>query len=177
MELFEAISKRHSYRGAFLEAPVPREHLTQIVEAGLKAPSARNGQTTTFVIVDEPDLVQAIGRMGGASKTIQTAKAFIACIINDPPIPAVGNKSFEIEDCSTAIENMLLAITALGYATVWTEGWLHSEGRDRRLSELLRLPAGKTLHVILPVGVPAEEVPATAKKPFAARAWFNAYGG
>ncbi len=54
MDLFEAIEGRYSYRGAFTDAPVPREDLVRIVEAGLKAPSGCNAQTTTFVIAADP---------------------------------------------------------------------------------------------------------------------------
>ncbi|HQP90064.1 MAG TPA: nitroreductase family protein, partial [Bacteroidales bacterium] len=58
MELFDAIAKRHSYRGPFLDRPVPREDLRRIVQAGLQAPSGKNAQTTAFVIIDDPALVQ-----------------------------------------------------------------------------------------------------------------------
>jgi len=177
MDLFEAITKRHSYRGAFLETPVPREHLTRIVEAGLKAPSGKNCQTTTFVIVDEPALVRDIGAMNKNSKAMQTAGAFIACIVNDPHVPVVGDISFEIEDCSAAVENILLATTAMGYATVWIDGWLRGEDRAEKIGRLLKLPAGKKIRIILPIGVPAEQAAPPPKKPFSSRAWYNSYGG
>ena len=62
MDVMQAIATRHSYRGAFKSEPVPREHLRQIVEAGLKAPSAGNSQTTSYAIVDDPDVViDAVG--------------------------------------------------------------------------------------------------------------------
>ncbi|MHC4951653.1 MAG: nitroreductase family protein, partial [Planctomycetota bacterium] len=54
MDLFEAIKKRHCYRGGFTDAAVSREDLTKIVQAGLEAPSGKNCQTTRFVIVDDP---------------------------------------------------------------------------------------------------------------------------
>ena len=66
MELFEAIAKRHSYRGPFRDLPVDRADLRHIVEAGLLAPSGKNGQTTTFVIVDDADTVGRISSMEGA---------------------------------------------------------------------------------------------------------------
>ena len=56
MDLFEAIARRHSYRGPFADAPVPRDDLRKIVEAGIRAPSAVNKQVTRFVIVDDPKL-------------------------------------------------------------------------------------------------------------------------
>ena len=60
MDVFEAIAKRHSYRGPYEDRPVPRDDLRRIVQAGLQAPSGKNMQTTRFVIVDEPELVRQI---------------------------------------------------------------------------------------------------------------------
>jgi nitroreductase len=174
MDLFDAITKRHSYRGPFLDERVPREHLTRIVEAGLKAPSGCNTQTTTFVIVDHPDIVAPIAAMS-TSKSMQSAKAYIACIYNEVPVPVVAGMSFELEDCCAAVENMLLAITALGYASVWIDGWLRGQGRAERIGELLKLPKGKKIRIILPIGTPAEQAGPPPKKPFSARAWYNSY--
>lgn len=175
MDLFEAISKRHSYRGPFLDRPVPREHLQKIVEAGLLAPSGCNVQSTTFVIVDNPDQLTAISQLS-TGKAMLSAKAYIACIVNDPPQPAIAGMSFEVEDCSAAVENMLLAITALGYATVWIDGWLRGQDRAAKIGSILNIPAGKLVRVILPLGVPAEHVAPPLKKPFNQRAWYNSYG-
>ena len=46
MELFEAIEKRHSYRGGFRNEAVSKEDLRKIAAAGLAAPSGCNAQTT-----------------------------------------------------------------------------------------------------------------------------------
>ncbi|MCX7806111.1 MAG: nitroreductase family protein [Planctomycetota bacterium] len=176
MDVFEAIARRQSYRGAFLEDPVPREELRRIVEAGLKAPSGRNAQTTEFVIVDDPELAGKIASLPGANRAVQTARAFIACIVDEKPEPVYEGFSFQVEDCAAAVENMLLAITALGLASVWVDGWLRVGGRAEEIGRLLGLPSGKRVRVLLPVGVPEETQPAREKKPFAERAWFNRYG-
>jgi nitroreductase len=46
MELFEAIARRHSYRGPFVARPLPRADLVRMVEAAMHAPSGYNAQTT-----------------------------------------------------------------------------------------------------------------------------------
>ena len=51
--------------------------------------------------------------------------------------------SSEREDCAAAVQNMLLAITAMGYASCWIDGELKLEGRAEKISSLLHLPAGK----------------------------------
>lgn len=175
MDVFEAIKKRHSYRGGFEETPIPREDLHKIVQAGLDAPSGRNAQTTQFVIVDEPELVRSIGHMHDRNKAMQQARAFIACVLDHEPEPVYEGMSFQVEDCAAAVENMLLAITALGYGSVWIDGWLRVDGRAEAIGKLLNVPAGKYVRILLPVGVPAEQVKQPAKKPFTQRAAFNTY--
>lgn len=175
MDLFEAVKKRHSYRGSFLDAMVPREDLVKIVQAGLDAPSGKNCQTTRFVIVDDPALLEAIRQMHPANKAMQQAKAFIACIIDIQPEPVYDGFEFQVEDCAAAVENMLLAITALGYASVWVDGWLRREGRNEKIGKLLGVPDSKIVRILLPVGVPAEEYKQPEKMAFEERAWFNQY--
>jgi nitroreductase len=176
MDLLEAIEKRYSYRGAFADRPVPREDLVKIVEAGLKAPSGCNAQTTTFVIVDEPAAMDAI-RKTHTMKAVQEAKAFIACCTAKDPAPVYKGQHFVVEDCAAAVENMLLATVALGYATVWIDGALRYEGRAEAIDAALGVPPDRTVRVLLPVGVPAEEGPRKEKKPFDRRAWFNRHEG
>lgn len=176
MDFFDAVKKRHSYRGGFKSNPVPRKDLEKIVQAGLDAPSGKNAQTTEFVIVDEPGLVRQIAQLHPTNKAVQQAQAFIACILDKNPAPVFEGLSFQIEDCAAAVENMLLAITALGYGSVWIDGWLKLENRAHNIGKMLNLPDSKYLGILLPVGIPAEEVKQPAKKPFAERAWFNRYG-
>lgn len=169
MELFEAIAKRHSYRGAYLDRPVPQDDLRKIVQAGIQAPSGCNAQSTSFIIIDDPDQMAKLREIIRIS-----APAAIACVVD--PTPAYKNTSFGIEDCAAAVENMLLAITALGYASVWLDGVLRG-GIGEQLGKLLGVPEGKRVQILLPVGVPIEQGSQPEKKPFAERAWFNRYDG
>ena len=57
MNTLETMAARHSYRGAYLSTPVPREDLVKILEAGCAAPSGCNCQTTSFIAVDDPALM------------------------------------------------------------------------------------------------------------------------
>ena len=176
MDVCEAISRRHSYRGQFTEKAVPRADLRLIVDAALKAPSGKNAQTTTFLIVDDPGLVGKIGAMHERNRAMRQAKAMIACIVDRDPEAVHEGHNFQVEDCAVAVENMLLAITALEYATVWMDGWLRTKGRAGEIGRLLGLPEEKVVRVLLPIGVPAEKRAPKEKRPFEERAWFNRYG-
>jgi len=173
MDLFEAIDRRHSYRGDFTDQPVPREDLEKIVQAGIQAPSAKNEQVTSFAIVDDPQLLKQIAEIVDR-RVCNTAKAMIVCVVD--PRPVIGALSFAVEDYAAAVENMLLAVTALGYATVWLDGALRHEDKAARISQLLSVPQGKTVRVILPLGVAVEPGKQKEKLPFQQRAWLNRYG-
>jgi nitroreductase len=99
----------------------------------------------------------------------------IVCVSD--PRPTLGEISFAAEDCAASVENMLLAITALGYATVWLDGVLRFENKAARIGQLLGVPAGRFVRIILPVGVAAKPGTQREKLPFEQRGWFNRYGG
>jgi nitroreductase len=174
MDVFEAMSRRHSYRGAFEKRRIPREHLQKIVQAGIQAPSACNAQSPSFVIVDEPEVLAQIAAVVDRP-VVKDAAAIVACVMD--PKPVYKDLSFGPEDCAAAVENMLLAITALGYASVWLDGVLRAEGRGEKVGQILGVPAGLQVRILLPLGVPVERCAQREKKPFAERAWFNRWGG
>ncbi len=176
MDVFEAIAKRHSYRGPFRDQALPREDLRRIVQAGIQAPSGKNAQTTTFVVVDDLELILQIREVHPGNTAMQQAAAYVACVLDKVPEAIYERHSFQIEDCAASVENMLLAVTALGDATVWIDGWLRLEGMAEKIGALLGVPEDKIVRIILPLGIPLETHQQPGRKPFEERAWFNGYG-
>ena len=76
MEVFEAFARRYSYRGPFTDAPVPREDLRKIVQAGIQAPSGKNEQVVSFVIVDDPDPSRG-------EELLRAARSMMDCALTD----------------------------------------------------------------------------------------------
>ena len=111
MEIMQTILARKSYRGAYLSEPVPREDLKTIMEAGLAVPSGCNKQTTSLIAVDDPALLRRLHAVITPSFA-ETAPAMI-CVLTERII-AYRDRCFATQDYAAAIENMLLAITALG---------------------------------------------------------------
>jgi nitroreductase len=175
MDTFEAIRRRASYRGAFTDAPVPREQLTQIVEAGLSAPSGHNGQSTSFVVVTDRDLLGRLVALTSGKECLVTARAIIV-VVMDPHATDDKEFAFGVEDYAAATENMLLAITSLGYASVWLDGELRRDNLAARIGELLGVPPEREVRVLLPIGVPTEEPRQRPKRGFGERAWFERWG-
>ncbi len=172
----DIIEQRSSYRGRYKDLSVPRDDLITILKAGLAAPSGCNKQTTSLIAVDDPDLVKRI--KGLLDPPIcQTAPAFI-CVLTQRII-AYRDRSYYVHDYSAAIQNMLLAIKALGYESCWYEGHITDEDDIAgQIAALLNVPEAYRLVCLLPVGTAAQEVnPRTDKKGFAERAWFNGFQG
>ena len=174
MNTIEAMLRRHSYRGAYLPDPVPREDLVKIMEAGLAAPSGCNLQTTALIAVDDRTVLEKL-RNEIDPPVGETAPAAI-CVLTKR-IPAYRDRCFAVQDYSAAIENMLLAIIELGYQSCWYEGHITDEDRiGDRMARILGVPEEYELVCFLPVGIAAQREPELpAKKAFEERAWFNAY--
>lgn len=174
MNAIENMLKRHSYRGKYLSDPVPRQDLQMIMAAGLAAPSGCNKQTTSLIAVDDPQILRSLHAVIDPPVG-DTAPAMI-CVLTERII-AYRDRTFYVQDYAAAIENMLLAITALGYESVWVEGHITDVDRiGRQMADILDVPENMELVCFLPVGKAAEPVKGPAKKPFAERAWFNGYG-
>lgn len=170
MDCLQAIHARHSYRGPYTATPVPRQDLIEIVKAGIQAPSGNNCQTTSFVIVTAPEMLRRIATIAPDSPALATCPALIAAVMDAPSEIPEGLEFFGVEDYSAAVENMLLAITALGYASVWFDGVLRQNNNAQFVGELLHVPSQKQVRVLLPVGVPAEPLVDHGRKPFDERA-------
>lgn len=173
MDAMKAIRERKSYRGIFLDTPVPREDLREIVEAGFLAPSGCNTQTAKFIAVDDPKLAKELAEIYGFDWA-KTAPA--AILILSQRIQARNGAFYHVEDFSAAAENILLAVTAKGYATTWIQGQIDHDRKAEKMAELLGVPEEMTVEVYLPIGIPAQEVHAPKKQSFEERVWFNRYG-
>lgn len=175
MDILEVINKRYSYRGTYQETKVPREHLKMILKAGLAAPSGCNKQTTSLIAVDDETILKQLQEVIPI-RTGKTAPAMI-CVLTRKII-AHDAVTYHVQDYAAAIENMLLMIEDLGYATCWVEGQVTGPDKvGRKMAEILGVPEEYDLVCMLPIGVAAEECKRREKLPFEERAWFNHFGG
>jgi nitroreductase len=150
MDALEAIRKRRSVR-SFTGEPIPREHLEAIVDAGRLAASGNNQQPWDFVVVTDR---KTIHRLKIAAEWMENAAAIIG-VVMDP------TSRWWVEDGAAAVENILIASTALGYGSCWLEGYTLL--RENEFKEVLGIPVEKRLMTLVPIGV-AVEWPSKEKK-------------
>ena len=168
MDFFDVVNSRRSVR-QFLPRPVPRVDLEKIVAAGVEAPSGCNMQLRQYVIVDDPAVMAELQKVSGA---LTGAPAAVVVLL-DPTGTKYGE--FFIQDASAAIENMLLAAVALGYASCWVEGALRRQ--EPAIRALLSVPDNLRPWAILPIGYAAAS-PARPPKPQPADiTHYNRFGG
>jgi nitroreductase len=151
MDALEAIRKRRSIR-EYTGEPIPREDLLAIIDAGRLAASGHNNQPWDFVVITDQEMIE---RLKIASQWMEKAGAIIA-VVMDP------SSRWWLEDGAAAVENMLIASTALGYGSCWLEGY--TIPREEEFKALLGVPADKRLLTLVPIGVPVEW-PTREKKP------------
>ena len=165
MDLYDAINTRRSVR-QFTDAPVSRDVLSRIAQAGIEAPTGCNKQLRHFVIVDDAAALAAMDEMG-------LSKGATACIVivMEPTATAYG--PFWMQDASAAMQNMLLAAVAEGLAACWIEGQVTPN--EDALRELLGVPADMRVWSLLPIGTAAETPSRPAKPAFNDMVSFNTF--
>jgi nitroreductase len=151
MDTLAVIRKRRSIR-RFREGAIPKSELEMIVDAGRLAPTGSNLQPWDFVVVTDRNMIE---QFKPAGSWIGRASAVIVVVL-DP-----GTRWW-VEDGAAAIENMMLASTALGYGACWVEG--DALPQEEHYKVLLGIPAGKRILALVPVGI-AADAPTPRKKP------------
>lgn len=168
MDLFDAIRQRRCVR-QFKPGDVADADVTKILDAGRLAPSGSNMQNREFVVIRDADMIR---KLNDVQPVFQNVPVVIAVVMSTDKTAHGG--SYWIEDCAACVENMLLAITALGYASVWVEGTLMR--KETWVKELLGVPPEKRLYVLLPVGHPASPGAMAPKRPLDQITYADRYG-
>jgi nitroreductase len=143
MEVIEAILTRRSIR-KYTGEPVSEEDVKTVLCAGSYAPSAHNLQPFRFIVVRDAEKLQLIAEKHRYAKMLPSAGC---CIVVGGDKTVQKKVGFLVEDCSAAIQNMLLAAHGLGLGTVWC-GLYPVPRLTKVVSTILQLP-----QEIVPVGL------------------------
>jgi len=147
------IFNRRSVR-KFTAQPVPDPLIRDLLEAAMAAPSAVAKDPWRFHVVRDSALRNRIadGLPNGQMLRQATVGIFVE---GDLALAHSGELSYLIQDCSAAIENLLLAATALKLGTCW----LGVHPRPDRISlfrTLFQLPENRIPIAIIAIGHPDE---------------------
>jgi len=164
MDVLEAIRQRHTVR-KYKKEPLHPQDLEKLLEAARLAPSGMNLQPWELVVVTTPD--QKFLLMEACSNQPFVADAgAVFCGVDDP-----GAKWARV-DLALAMEHIVLEATELGLGCCFIGSF-----SEKKVKDLLCIPSGKHVVMLLTVGHPAEKPAPAPKKPVKKLVHWEKYGG
>lgn len=156
--LMQVLQERRSIR-KFSAEPVSANQRQQLLEAALRAPSSRGRNPWEFVVVQEPALLEQLGTAKLSGSAFLAGAPLAIAIAADPQQCDVW-----IEDSAIAATLIQLTATSLGLGSCWAQIRLreHQAGGQSAndfLVDLLGLPQGYQVPMVIGIGHPAEEKP------------------
>ena len=147
-----AVLERRSIR-KYTDETVSEGDLEDLLKAAMAAPSAGNEQPWEFIIVRNEKDLEAIAGISPYAKMLPGAPvAIIVC----GDLEKEQFKGFWLQDCSAAVENILIAAQNMGLGSVWL-GMYPLEERVEGIRRIFDLPENIIPFAVLPIGHPAEK--------------------
>jgi len=134
--------------------PVPEDAVALILECACAAPSAANNRPWHFVVVDDRSKLDALAGVLPYGKALFQAP--LAVVVCGDPTKSDMSRAYWEEDCSAAMENILVGAWALGIGSVWL-GVHPVPGRSEAVRQILDIPGSVSVLGIAALGYPGEE--------------------
>lgn len=152
------IFSRRSVRSYIKNKPIPKKVINDILEAAMAAPSAVNKRSYEFIVIDDINLLKKASECLPHGKFLAEASLGLIVCGN---IKQAHNESigYLLQDCSAAIENILIAVSILGFGACWL-GIYPEEERIQDIRTIFSLPADIIPISAIPIGYPGQQVPA-----------------
>lgn len=139
----------------FKPGKVDKATITKLLQAAMAAPSAVAKDPWRFVVVQKPETLASLATVLSNGDMLNTASL---CLTVCADLDAAHDRqlSYALQDCSAAIENLLLAVHALGLGACWL-GVHPREDKASRVKEILGLPASVTPVSCIAIGHPGKK--------------------
>jgi nitroreductase len=162
LELQEAIQGRRSIRN-FKKQNIPKELITQLIEAASYAPSAGNIQPWQFVIVRNQAVKRKFAESALNQHQIEQAPVVIVVCADEKRASmgysTRGRTLYCLQDTAAAAQNILLTAYSLGLGTCWIGAF-----NEEEVKEAINAPEGIRPIAMIPVGVPDQKPRQRARK-------------
>lgn len=151
---------RRSVR-AYRQQDVPDDMVRDLLQAAMAAPSAVAKDPWVFLVVRDREMLTKIAAgLPNGGMLCDAALGIVVC--GDLDRAHDRQLSYLLQDCSAAIENLLLATTALGLGACWL-GVHPREDRIQHVRRLLNIPEPVLPVAAIAIGWPAESPPARTR--------------
>ncbi len=165
---WEALYERRTTRRFDPERPVPREVVLELLDAALIAPTSCNLQMWDFIVVDDPDQREALGRL--SLQVLSTPVTIFVTYGTEYSEEGHAN----VQSAAAALQNMSLAAHVLGMGTFW----INQLGPRDQVGAILGVPRDREVIAGLAIGWPkVYPTKAPRRRPFEHVVHWNHYGG
>lgn len=154
MDWLDAMNGRRSIR-QYTDEPVSEGDIERLLRAAMCAPSAGNQQPWRFVTVTDPSVREELAVATPYSTPAGRAPLVIA-LCGDTG--AERHPGYWVQDCSAAMQNLLVTAHAIGLGAVWI-GVHPIQERTDAVARIVGLPQGVVCLGLVAIGHPAEEKP------------------
>jgi nitroreductase len=154
MDTLTAIMTRRSAR-QFTDEPVTDEQVETLLRAAMAAPSAGNQQPWRFVVARDEATRSLLAVATPYSSPVGRAPLGIVVLADTRENKHPG---YWVQDCSAAVENLLLAAHAIGLGGVWI-GVHPIEERESNVREIVEAPDGFAALCMIAIGHPSSRGP------------------
>ena len=141
-DAINTILARRSIR-KYENKPVEREKIDCILECACAAPSANNLRPWHFVEVTERKTLDTLAAAHPYGKML--AQATLAIVVCSEKEKEGSPNTWWEQDCAAAMQNILVAATALGLGSVWL-GVNHAADTSEKIHTILDIP--EHIHVM-----------------------------
>lgn len=156
MEFIELAKKRFSVR-KFAAAPIEKEKLDLIIEAGRVAPTAKNLQPQRIYVVQSSEGLAKIDALTPCRFGAGTVLIFTYNTEEEWQNPLEAGVRAGVEDVSIVATHMMLEAEDLGLGSCWVNYFPNSQ-----LEKAFGLPKNEKAVLLLPIGYPAPDAAPSA---------------
>ena len=166
MEFLEMVERRRSTR-SFTEERVSCEATEKIIRAALLAPSSKNTQSSSFMIVEDKRVIGRMSEMRDYGSAFMAEAPLVILVLGDERLSDLWRIN-----ASISASYLQLAAESMGLGSCW----VHVDGRPHRkdepdgmtaeeyLKEFIPVPEGMRIMCAVAVGHPAGTVTPVPKK-------------
>ena len=150
MDVFEAVRTVLAVR-QFQDKPIPEEVVNEIAQAAHLTASSINGQPWHFIVVQDKNMLQQLGKLATTGPYI--AQAPLAVVV------AMEQSHYAVSDVSRAIQDMILTAWSHGVGSNWV-----GFNNLKQVNPVLGIPDTIEIMAIIPFGYPVANIGKGNKK-------------
>lgn len=152
MNVLQTILSRRSIR-KYTGQEVSEGQLNDLLKAAMSAPSAGNQQPWHYIVIKDKNLLSQVPTYHPHAVMLKEAPVAIL-VCGDESLEKY--KGYWVQDCSAAVQNILIAAHGMGLGAVWL-GIHPIVNRQAGIRQIFGIPENITPFALVALGYPNEE--------------------